>query len=90
MKIFYAKFIDKLLYPKLEKNFHLGRRHVKDRRLWNEDRRNNGSDEFQLSEIERRKIKTTRRSPGVEERRKRWFRINRFQSRHFSWSPDAE
>lgn len=90
MQTYYAKLVDKLIHPKLEKRFGFGRRHVEDRRRCRKDRRSHAEDSFRYGQSERRDLKKNRRSPGLEDRRKRWFRINAFQSRHFSWSPESE
>ena len=86
----YARLVDRLIPPKVEKIFRLGRRYTGDRRLQDEDRRNNAEENFRYSQSERRDSHSTRRSTRVDDRRRRWFRINAFQSRHFSWSPGDE
>ncbi len=90
MKTLYSKMVDRFLSPKIEKFFHLGRRYDDGRRFQKEDRRNNGEDDFRYYISERRNSENTRRRQGVDERRRRWFRINTFQSRHFSWNPESE
>lgn len=90
MLTYYARLVDRLISPKLEKMFRLGRRYTVDRRLEDEDRRNNVEETVRYSQSERRDSQNTRRSLGLDDRRRRWFRINAFQSRHFNWSPDAE
>lgn len=84
MLTLYAKFIDKVIPRDLEKRFRLGRRYGEDRRLSGEDRRIHIDENFRYNQSERRASEETRRSPDLDERRKRWFRINSFQSRHFS------
>ena len=79
----YARMVDKLIPPELEKKLRLGRRRQEDRRLLNKDRRNSTDENFRYSQSERRDSETIRRNPDKEERRHRWFRINSFQSRRF-------
>ena len=90
MLTYYARLIDRLIPPKMEKMFRLGRRYTVDRRIQDDDRRNSDEENFRYDLSERRDSQGSRRSPGLDERRRRWFRINLFQSRNFNWSPDTE
>lgn len=90
MLTYYARLIDRLVPPKVEKMFRLGRRHTVDRRIQAEERRNSEAENFRYNLSERRDSQSSRRSPGLDERRRRWFRINLFQSRNYNWSPDTE
>lgn len=83
MEIYYGKIVDKMIPPKMEMRFHLGRRSEEDRRLMEEDRRVNIGDAFLYSQSERRNHKNDRRSDDLHERRQRWFKTNKWQSRHF-------
>ena len=83
MDAYYGKFMDKMIPPKMERKFHLGRRSDEDRRLMEEDRRVNIGNVFLYSQSERRNWENDRRSGDFHERRQRWFKTNKWQSRHF-------
>jgi hypothetical protein len=83
MKMYYEKIIDRMIPPKMERRFHLGRRFQGDRRLKEKDRRLDADDLVLYYQSERRSREDDRRSDDLDERRQRWFRINRWQSRHF-------
>lgn len=83
MNAYFGKFVDKTIPPKMERRFHLGRRYEMERRLMEEDRRVNIGNNFLYGQSERRNRNNDRRSDDLHERRQRWFRINKWQSRHF-------
>lgn len=83
MQTYYGKLLDKFLPPKMERKFHLGRRANADRRLVKEDLRHHDGGGFLDSQSERRNRENDRRVDDLHERRQRWFRTNKFQSRHF-------
>lgn len=78
----YARIIDKWVSPELERKLRLGRRREVERRLNDKDRRNNTEEDFRYSQSERRNSGPPRRDPNQDERRRQWYRINSFQSRH--------
>ena len=82
MNALYARLVDRIASPGLEKMLRLGRRRGGERRLTNMDRRYNTDDIFLYSQSERRNAETIRRNPDQDERRRQWYRINSFQSRH--------
>ena len=83
MPAYYVKVIDKMISPKTERKFHLGRRGDTDRRLVHEDRRLHAGDDFIGNQSERRNLEKDRRTDDLHERRRRWFRTSKWQSRHF-------
>lgn len=83
MKTYYGKLVDKVIPPKMERRFHVGRRSVEDRRLMEEDRRSSVGGDFLYSQSERREREIDRRRDDLHEPRQRWFKVNRWQSRHF-------
>lgn len=83
MQVYYGKFVDKMIPPKMERRFHLGRRSVEDRRLMEKDRRFDDGRGFLYSQSERRNLGKDRRSDDFHERRQQWQKTNKWQSRHF-------
>jgi hypothetical protein len=79
MQAYYEKFVDRLISPKLEKKFHLGRRSEDERRVM-EDRRIFNDANYLNSQDDRRNAADNRRS--LIERRRRWFRMSSYRSRH--------